>query len=352
MPKKTNLKNVAKHTPGSAIPPLSLARSPSVSDSAPSSSSSPPSVPLTNQLLAGKILCEDALLDSRLLFPGSRCREVSDSGTNTIENSYTDHGWTRGSKPTVFEDPNSVELVSKITADDHSKDEKFEDLLAKARDNLVYDDEKWAIVAKNSRIWKGKTFKVVDGMHRIVAAQNMYKKGKWSSPLIPVMIVKPFTDAEEAELCQLAFNLNSAQHQIVTTSLYDELCYHQRVSETVAKTKPGKGGNPAKIGFAQVKKYLLNPGDSEGTVRQQFNALAYIREDAVLMKYIKEDCELPSSERRFHVKPLRVAQVKFELLPQSMRRDIFYTISLVLDVLCLRNYRKVFVVLNVKKLMI
>ncbi len=102
MPKKTNLKNVAKHTPGSAIPPLSLARSPSVSDSAPSSSSSPPSVPLTNQLLAGKILCEDALLDSRLLFPGSRCREVSDSGTNTIENSYTDHGWTRGSKPTVF----------------------------------------------------------------------------------------------------------------------------------------------------------------------------------------------------------------------------------------------------------
>ena len=124
------------------------------------------------------------------------------------------------------------------------------------------------------------------------------------------------------------------------------------MSETVAKTKPGKGGNPAKIGFAQVKKYLLNPGDSEGTVRQQFNALAYIREDAVLMKYIKEDCELPSSERRFHVKPLRVAQVKFELLPQSMRRDIFYTISLVLDVLCLRNYRKVFVVLNVKKLMI
>ena len=81
MPKKTNLKNVAKHTPGSAVPPLSLV--PSASDSA-----VPPSSVDSNPLV-----CNQVLVDCRLLFAGSRCREVSEAVVMEIESSITSNKW-------------------------------------------------------------------------------------------------------------------------------------------------------------------------------------------------------------------------------------------------------------------
>jgi len=85
MPKKT--KNVAKHTPGSAIPgpPLSLV---TVSESA-----VPPSSVDSNPLAPHNILCQQVLLDSRLLFAGSRCREVSEAVVMEIESSITSNKW-------------------------------------------------------------------------------------------------------------------------------------------------------------------------------------------------------------------------------------------------------------------
>ena len=81
MPKKT--KHVAKHTPGSAIPPLSLSLAPSVSESA-----VPPSSVDSNPLV-----CNQVLVDCRLLFAGSRCREVSEAVVMEIESSITSNKW-------------------------------------------------------------------------------------------------------------------------------------------------------------------------------------------------------------------------------------------------------------------
>ena len=85
MPKKTNLKNVAKHTPGSAIPPLSLV---TVSESA-----VPPSSVDSNPLVPHNMVCNQVLVDCRLLFAGSRCREVSEAVVMEIESSITSNKW-------------------------------------------------------------------------------------------------------------------------------------------------------------------------------------------------------------------------------------------------------------------
>jgi hypothetical protein len=285
MPK---VKNHKKTTPGDAIPPLSLV--PSASDSAPSSSAA---ADANDQLQLNDIdmLCDEVLLDSRLLFPGSKCREVSLAGVDKMEYSITLYQWNFNSKAIVYEDRNSVSLVPELTSNYHDNDNEFEELLKKAKVHLRYQNPvKWAIVAENSRIWKSKTFKVVDGMHRIAAVKDLYDKGIWLAPFIPVVIVKPFTAAQEARLCQLAFNLNAAQHQIVATSFYDQLCFHKRQSELAALEKPGKSGKPSKVGWSDVKGKVLPPGQEDNnTLGATFYGLTYVRDDEVLMKYMKED---------------------------------------------------------------
>ncbi len=80
MPK---VKNPKKTTPGDAIPPLSLSLAPSASDSA-----VPPSSVDSNPLV-----CNQVLVDCRLLFAGSRCREVSEAVVMEIESSITSNKW-------------------------------------------------------------------------------------------------------------------------------------------------------------------------------------------------------------------------------------------------------------------
>jgi hypothetical protein len=53
----------------------------------------PPSSVDSNPLAPHNMVCQQVLLDCRLLFAGSRCREVSEAVVMEIESSITSNKW-------------------------------------------------------------------------------------------------------------------------------------------------------------------------------------------------------------------------------------------------------------------